>query len=132
MDLSDNVGVNHTDATTPPATAAAEAFFQRDLPALIVRELARFRTLHGTLAFSCAGKKFTLCLGDLGSPVVPGFLRTADVKVWFFDDAFERFLAGEPLSRGRQLRVEGDPDVLERFGRFLMPAASSLSVRFAA
>ncbi len=107
-----------------------ESFFTKDLPALIVRELSRFRSSRGTLAFSCAGEKFTLCLGDAAAPVVPGFLRSADVKLWFTGDAFERFLAGEIVPG--QVRVQGDAEVLERFGRLLMPAASSLSVRFAA
>ena len=108
-----------------------EQFFTEQLPALIIKELARFRALHGTVAFSCGGHKFTLCLGDLDAPIVPGFLRSADVKVWFFGDAFERFLNGEAVSGKRNVRVEGDADVLERFGKLLMPAASSLSVRFA-
>ncbi|HEY4222598.1 MAG TPA: hypothetical protein VGO62_14685 [Myxococcota bacterium] len=106
-----------------------EHFFATDLPTLIVKELPRFRMLRGTLAFSCAGKKFTVCLGEAAAPIVPGFLRTADVKLWFLGDSFDRFLAGEPPP---QVRIEGDVDVLERFGRLLLPAASSLSVRFAA
>jgi hypothetical protein len=108
-----------------------ERFFLSELPAAIVRDLARYRPLHGTLAFSCAGQKFTVCLGDLDAPVIPGFLRSADVKLWFFADGFERFLAGQELTK-KLVRLEGDAAVLERFGRFLMPASSSLSVRFAA
>src|SRR5205823_15094206 len=116
--LSDNVGVTPT-----------ERFFLKDFPTLVVQEIQRFRSLRGTIAFSCAGRKFTVCLGDLNAPVVAGFLRTADVKLWFFDDAFDRFLAGEKPAR---VRVEGDVDVLERFGRLLLPGSSSLMVRFAA
>ena len=108
-----------------------ETFFERELPALIARELGRFRGLRGRLAFSCAGKKFTVCLGDVDAPVVPGFLRTADVKLWFFADAFDRFLAGADVG-GKDVRVEGDLDVLERFGRLLQTTSTSLSVRFAA
>jgi hypothetical protein len=108
----------------------AERFFSQDLPRKIVAELPRFALLAGSLAFSCAGQKFTVRLGDLDSPVLPGFDRRADVKLWFFGAAFDRWLAGEAAGR-RELRVEGDPAVLERFGRFLAPATSSLSVRFA-
>lgn len=108
-----------------------ESFFWVDLPAAIVRDLERFRHLHGTLAFSCAGRKFTVTLGDLHAPVIAGFLRTADVKLWFFADAFERFLAAEAIAP-RSVRLEGSAEVLERFGRFLQPSASPLSIRLAA
>ena len=96
---------------------------------MVVQELTRFRAQQGTLAFSCAGKKFTVCLGDLNAPVVAGFLRNADVKLWFFDDGFEQFLAGR---RPDRVRGEGDVDVLERFGRLRLPGTSSLLVPFAA
>jgi hypothetical protein len=108
-----------------------ERFFLKDLPAAIVRELARFKGLHGSIAFSCGGRKFTVLLGDLEQPVIQGFLRSADVKLWFFDDAFERFLAGHSVLGKKSLKVQGDLDVLDRFGRFLQPADNKLSVRFA-
>ena len=111
-----------------------ERFFLKDLPAAIVREIPRFRSLSGSLAFSCGGKKFTVILGDLDAPVVAGFLRNADVKLWFFGDAFDRFLEGtlHDVTK-RDMRVEGDLDVFARFGKFLQPVetANALSVRFA-
>jgi hypothetical protein len=109
-----------------------ESFFLHELPAAIVRELPRFKGLYGTLAFSCGGKKYTVCLGNLEQPIVPGFLKTATVKLWFFGDAFDRFLQGELVSGKKNVMVQGDLAVLERFGRLLMPAASTLSVRYGA
>jgi hypothetical protein len=107
-----------------------ERFFASELPGAIVRELSKFRGLYGTLAFSCGGKKFTVCLGNLEKPIVPGFLKSAHVKLWFFGDAFDRFLEGELPQGKAHVKVQGDLDVLERFGRLLLPAASTLSVRF--
>lgn len=109
---------------------SASAFFQQQLPTHIAGDLTRFSTLSGRIAFSCGGTKFTVQLGDLECPVVAGFDRTADVKVWFFGDAFERVLRAERLTGKRDRLVQGDLDVLAAFGRYLQPAANALSVRF--
>ncbi len=120
--MGDNVGMSQTSD-----------FFRRSLPAAIVAEPERFALLHGRLAFSCAGEKFTVALGDLDAPVVAGFDRGAEVKLWFFGDAFERFLCGEEVKGKQAVRVEGDAGVLDRLGLFLRPAkASGVSVRFGA
>ena len=108
---------------------AAERFFLQELPAAIIRDLQRFRLLSGTLAFSCAGEKYTVRLGDLDAPVILGFERAADVKVWFFGDAFERFIRGEKVSGKKHVMVQGDLDVLERFGRLLVTAQNAVSIR---
>ena len=98
-------------------------------------QAARQRRAQVRQAWASAAKALGLrcqvsCLGNLDKPIVPGFLRSAHVKLWFFGDAFERFLAGELPAGKKELLVQGDLDVLERFGRLLLPAASALSVRF--
>lgn len=108
-----------------------ESFFRSDLPRHIVADLARFQGLSGSIAFSCGGQKFTVVLGDLDAPVRDGFDRDASVRVWFFGDAFERFLNGEVLVGKKHRMVQGDADVLAAFGKFLQPAHNALSVRFA-
>jgi hypothetical protein len=107
----------------------ANAFFLRQLPTLIVGDLNRFASLTGRVALSVGAAKFTVRLGDLEAPVVEGFDRAAEVKVWFFGDAFARFLAGAVLAGPRDVRVEGDREVLGRFGQLLSPARNALSIR---
>ena len=97
---------------------SAEAFFQKKFPTLVSMRLDRFSRLTGALAFSCGGEKWTIRMGYLDVPVAPIFERQADVKLWFKPGAFERFVAGE-RPRAGELRIQGDPAVLERFGRFL-------------
>jgi len=114
-------------------TTPVETFFLSTLPTAIAAEPARFAALTGRLSFRCGDACFIVDLGNVAAPVTAGFDRTADVRLWFFGDAFERFLAGVPLVGKKDRVVQGDAAVLERFGRFLRPAAvqTSVSVRFA-
>jgi hypothetical protein len=107
-----------------------ERFFWHDVPAMIAREPQAFQALSGSIAFSCGGKKVTLMLGDVEQPVVAGFDRTASLRLWFFKDAFERFLDGAPLQDRRDHLHQGDASVLSRLGRFLSAGQNPLSVRF--
>jgi hypothetical protein len=115
-----------------PTSSAAE-FFLRTLPTAIAQEPARFAALTGRLSFKCGDDAYVVDLGNVAAPVVVGFDKGADVRLWFFGDAFDRFLAGVPVVGKKDRIVLGDVTVLERFGRFLRPAPvqSSLSVRFA-
>jgi hypothetical protein len=116
-------------APPDPALGDVRGFFFGQLPTLIAGELPRFATLSGRVAFSVGPEKFTVRLGDLERPVVEGFDRGAEVKVWFFGDAFARFLSGASLVGPRALRVEGDGEVLRRFGELLLPSRNALSIR---
>lgn len=110
----------------------AAAFFSKDFIALIVRDPARYRLATGSLAFRVMGEgEWTVRLGDLEAPVEPIFDRNADLKLWFFGDAFQRFLDAtlpSPPST-RQLLLRGDLAVLARFGRLFTPAQSIQSTR---
>ncbi|MBK6687011.1 MAG: hypothetical protein IPG45_21265 [Deltaproteobacteria bacterium] len=109
----------------------AQEFFSKDLIGLIVKQPSRFGAARGTLAFKVKGEgAWTVRLGDLQEPVHEGFARDADVKIWFLGDAFRRFLDGTLASRptAREVILNGDPGVLERFGRLLQSGNDSLSI----
>lgn len=111
-----------------------ERFFFTLLPTLVHEQAAHFGGMSGRLAFHCAGDGYTVQLGNVTEPVVRGFDPRADVCVWFFGDAFDRFVCGEALVGKKDRVLKGDPAVLERFGALLQPSHSShssLSVRFA-
>jgi hypothetical protein len=110
----------------------AERFFFTLLPTLVHAQVAQFGGLSGRLSFHCAGDGYTVQLGNMAEPVVRGFDSRADVCVWFFGDAFERFVRGEALAGKKDRVLKGDPAVLQRFGALLQPAHSSLSVRVGA
>jgi hypothetical protein len=108
-----------------------ERFFFTLLPTLVHEQAAHFGGMSGRLSFHCAGDGYTVQLGNVTEPVVRGFDPRADVCVWFFGDAFDRFVRGEALVGKKDRVLKGDPAVLERFGALLQPSHSSLSVRFA-
>ncbi len=111
-------------------------FFWRVIPTVILQAPQRFAVLRGVLACSAQvvgaeTQRFTVRFGDLNTPVVEGFDRRADVKLWFLDDAFAAFAASLELPRDRRLIVQGDPAVIEALGALLAAPQSALSVRFA-
>ncbi len=99
-----------------------ETFFLAVLPTAIAADTSRFQSLSGRLSFKCGKEAFVVDLGNVAVPVTAGFDRTADVRLWFFNDAFERFVSGVPVIGKKDRIVEGNATVLERFGRFLRPA----------
>jgi hypothetical protein len=68
-----------------------ERFFLTLLPTMVHAQLVRFAGTSGRLSFRCAGESYTVQLGNVDEPVTRGFDPHADVCVWFFGDAFERF-----------------------------------------
>jgi hypothetical protein len=109
---------------------STQRFFWQEVPAMIARQPQAFAMLFGSIAFSCAGHKATLRLGNVTQPIVAGFDRRASLRVWFFGDAFSRFLAGQHMDGKHDHMHQGDTTVLSRFGLFLSAGHSALSVRF--
>lgn len=110
----------------------AERFFLTLLPTMVHAQFVRFAGATGRLSFRCGDESYTVQLGNVDEPVVRGFDPGADVCVWFFGDALERFVRGEPLVGKKDRVLKGDAAVLQAFGALLQPAHSSLSVRFGA
>jgi hypothetical protein len=117
------------------AQGFAERFFSVRLPRHIADNVEKFAAQQGTVAFHVRGKgRWTVRMGNLEEPVVPGLADDAELTLWFSPDAFEGFVKGSLDVAGslerNEIAFDGDAALLERFGLLLTPATTALGTRF--
>ena len=115
----------------------ARRFFDVVIPSAVVRDVERFICMHGSIAFKVVGAgAWTLRLGDLEQPVSPGFNARAELKLWFTERGFERFLSGQGkagrMVYDRDVAYDGDRNLLQDLGLLLTPGDTPLGTRLAA
>ncbi|MDX2008641.1 MAG: SCP2 sterol-binding domain-containing protein [Myxococcaceae bacterium] len=107
--------------------SAAQTFFQRLLPGLVVARFDDFLATRGSVAFDVRdpeGGQWTFHFAD-PEPIREGFDDAADLKLAFDADAFEAFVAGtldaaEAVGRGA-VSAEGDFELLSALGVLMLP-----------
>jgi putative sterol carrier protein len=111
----------------------AKRFFEVALPQMLINHLETFLVTRGTMAFSVqdAGE-WTLCWGDLETPIAAGFRPDAETKVWLSASAWRAWSAGDldPYAAvlSGEIVVDGNEAMLETLGYFLRPTNTLLDV----
>ncbi|GEM_PF-3240493 len=103
-----------------------QRFFEKLLPAMVVKQFDSFLEQDGVMSFDITGVgQWTFTFG-VEEPVKPGLADDAGLKLTFTEEAFAKFCDGtldvvgavqkkEVIARGREFIL------LENFGRILRP-----------
>ncbi len=111
----------------------AQRFFEKAFPQMVVEHFEAFLQRQGTISFAIEGKgHWTIRLGDPATPVMPGFQRNADLRLWWTEDAFLQFLEGrldiQKAIRTEELTAVGNAELFESLGYILRPQTTLLDV----
>ncbi len=111
-----------------------ERFFMTAIPDMAARNFVTFIGLRGDIAITVRGVgTWTIHLGDSETPVSPGAVATAELKLLFSPTAFEHLVEGK-LDVGkavaeRRVSFKGNISLLEKLGYLLSTGASPLATR---
>ena len=101
-----------------------EEFFEELLPAAIARQPQNFNAVEATISINVHRVgAWSIYFGDHLDPdaVEEGLDLEADLIVTFTEEGFEEVLAGDFPEDPNEPLLLGDPTLLERFGRLLLP-----------
>ncbi|MDP1824160.1 MAG: SCP2 sterol-binding domain-containing protein [Archangium sp.] len=108
----------------------AKAWFERQLPALLVSRFDDFLAVQGDISFQVGDGAWTLTFGDVEEPVRQGATPGAKLRLKFTPPAFEAFVGGtlDPVAAiGKgDIKASGDFELLATLATLMMPLQRDL------